>query len=204
MNKPDYVTALEAAYGAPSREAFGSAVFFARSKSADDLEKMALEKYRYFVGDLWERYGEAAWLGTWKKVYVRGAGAKHDIVAELRGIKDPDAAISVPMILDNFEGAGQAGSALSAAYDTPAVNDLQVFNLGDGGAMSGLLIAGRQDGNGELIFLVFLMDWDFLFAPRIPAPVYGNPCAYFLHTNRCAGKFRQSLIPADAVGWTKT
>ena len=35
---------------------------------------------------------------------------------------------------------------------------LRVYNLGDGGAMSGLLIAGRQEDTGETLFLVFLMD----------------------------------------------
>jgi hypothetical protein len=62
------------------------------------------------------------------------------------------------MILDNLEGAEQARAALSAVYDDPAITELQVYNLGDGGAMSGLLIAGRQNETGETIFLVFLLD----------------------------------------------
>ncbi len=44
-------------------------------------------------------------MGPWKEVYARQSDAQHDIVTELRGIQDPDAAISVPMILDNIEGA---------------------------------------------------------------------------------------------------
>ena len=50
-----------------------------------------------------------------------------------------------------------SSSALSAAYDGPAVTELRFFNLGDGGAMSGLLIAARRD-SGQATFLVFLMD----------------------------------------------
>jgi len=38
------------------------------------------------------------------------------------------------------------------------VTDLRVYILGDGGAMSGLLIAGRHNETGEAIFLVFLLD----------------------------------------------
>ena len=152
------VTGLEAAYGAPSQAGFGSAVFFARLKAADDLEKMAFEKYKYFVGDLWERFGQDAWMGPWRRVYARPAGAAPDIVAELRSLKDPQAAISAPMLLDNLEGAEKARAALSAAYDDPNVIDLRVFTLGDGGAMSGLLIAGRYHETGEAIFLVFLLD----------------------------------------------
>lgn len=155
--KPDYVTQLEAAYGAPSQAAFGSAVFYETAKATDSLEQMALEKYKYFVGELWERYGEDAWMSPWKKVYTRQTGTKHDIVAELRGIRDFDAALSVPMILDNIEGADKARAALSTAFDDPSVTELLAYNLGDGGAMSGILVAGWRS-NGETIFLVFLLD----------------------------------------------
>jgi hypothetical protein len=155
---PNTVTDLEAAYGGPSQAGFGSAVFYEHMKATEDLEKLALQKYRYFVGDLWERFGEDAWMGPWKEVYARRTDAKPDILAELRGIADPDAAISVPMILDNIQGADKARLALSSVYDDPALTDLRVYNLGDGGAMSGLLIAGRRDDTGEAIFLAFLLD----------------------------------------------
>lgn len=158
QTKPANVTDLEAAYGAPSQEGFGSAVFYQQLKTADNLEKMALEKYKYFVGDLWERWGDDAWMGPWKEVYARKPGTKYDIVDELRGIQDRDASGSVPMVLEVVEGAEKARAALSAVYDDPAVTDLRVFNLGDGEAMSGLLVAGRFEVTGEAIFLVFLMD----------------------------------------------
>jgi hypothetical protein len=157
--KPAYVTALETAYGAPSQAGFGSAVFYEQSvKATDDLEKLALAKYKYFVGELWERWGEDAWMGPWKEVYTRKPGAKPDIVAELRSIADPDAAISTPMILDVVQDAEKARAVLAAAFDDPAVTELRVFNLGDGGAMSGLLVAGRRAATGEGTFLVFLLD----------------------------------------------
>ena len=156
--KPAYVTALEAAYGAPSQAGFGSAVFYEQLKATDKLEEVALAKYKYFVGGLWERYGADAWMGPWKEVYVRPAGAKPDIVAELRGIKDADAQLSAPMILDDIEGADKARAALAAAFDDPAVTELRAFNLGDGGAMSGILVASRRGATEEATFLVFLMD----------------------------------------------
>jgi hypothetical protein len=155
--KPDYIIQLETAYGAPSQAGFGSAVFYEQKVAANSLEKMSLEKYKYFVGDLWERYGEDAWMGPWKQVYARQATTKHDVAAELRGIKDSDAAISVPMILDNIEGAEKAREALSTAFDDPSMTELLVYNLGDGGAMSGVLVAGHRS-NGEATFLVFLLD----------------------------------------------
>jgi len=156
--RPDYVTQLEAAYGGPSQEGFGSAVFWEPLPGDDDLTQAALSTYRTFVGRLWERYGEQAWLGPWKEVYARRAGVKPDVVAELRGIADRDAQLSVPMILEDIENAEAARAALSAAFDDPAVTELRAFSLGDGGAMSGLLVAGRRTPGGAATFLVFLMD----------------------------------------------
>lgn len=157
-NNPAYVTVLEAAYGAPNQAGFGSAVFYDPIGAGDSLTDAALAKYKYFVGDLWERWGEDAWMGPWKEVYARAAGAKPDIVSELRGIADPDASLSAPMILDSVDNAEKARAALAAAYDDPTVTELRVFNLGNGGAMSGLLVAGRRAETGEAIFLVFLLD----------------------------------------------
>ena len=61
------------------------------------------------------------------------------------------------MILDDIENAKEAKAALAGAYDAKVVVDLRTYNIGDGEAMSGLLIAGQRD-NGEVTFLVFLMD----------------------------------------------
>jgi hypothetical protein len=149
---------MEAAYGAPSEAGFGSAVFHEVLKGTDDLSQAAKVKYRTFVGQLWDRFGEEAWMGPWKQVYVRDPAAGPDIASELRGIVDGDARLSVPMVLENIEGADGARAALSAAFDDAEVSALRVFNLGDGEAMSGLLVAGRRGASGETTFLVFLMD----------------------------------------------
>ena len=152
------VADLEAAYGQPSQAGFGSAVFTEALDASDSLEQAALKKYQYFVGDLWERYGEDAWMGPWKEVYARPAGAEADIAAELRGIDDQSTALSAEMILDNVDNADAARAALSAVYDDPAVTELRVFNLGDGEAMSGLLVVGRRVESADATFLVFLLD----------------------------------------------
>jgi hypothetical protein len=63
------------------------------------------------------------------------------------------------MILDNIDNAENARAALSAAYDDPTVSEVWVFNLGDGAAMSGILVAGRRPRKkDEAILLVFLLD----------------------------------------------
>jgi hypothetical protein len=155
--RPDAVTALETAYGASSQAGFGSAVFYAPLPPTGDLAQAALAKYQFFLGDLWQRYGADAWMGSWRQVYTRPPGATHDIVTELRTIDDRDAASSASMILDNIDNAETARAALAAAFDDPAVTELAVFNLGDGAAMSGILVAGRHHDHGA-IFLVFLID----------------------------------------------
>lgn len=155
---PAYVADLQAAYGLPSQEGFGSAVFYEPQAGDADLTTLALAKYKYFVGELWERYGEEAWLGSWRQVYARPAETTPDIVAELRAITDADAALSAPMLLDVVENPEQARAALSAAFDDPATREVTVFNLGDGGAMSGVLVAGRRPATDEAVFLVFLLD----------------------------------------------
>lgn len=155
--KPSYISDLETVYGAPSQSGFGSAVFLEHVASAADLEKKALERYKYFVGKGWTSERESDWMSAWKKVYDRPSGAKADIVNELKSVTDIDARNSIPMILDNLSDPAAGKKALSAAYDDPSVSDLKVYNLGDGGAMSGVLVAGRRS-NGEAALLVFLLD----------------------------------------------
>jgi hypothetical protein len=156
--RPDNVIRLQAAYGPPSQAGFGSAVFLEPDTGGDDLTGAALARYRTFLGALWERFGEQAWLGPWRQVYARPGGTRGDIAAELRGIADPEARRSVPMLLDAIDNPEAARAALSAAFDEPAVAELRVFNLGDGAALSGLLIAARHATDGAAIFLVFLLD----------------------------------------------
>lgn len=155
---PPYAADLAAAYGPPSQAAFGSAVFYEPGVGDGDLPAAALAKYKYFIGDLWDRYGEEAWMGQWRQVYTRPAGGARDIVAELGALGDPAAAQSASMILDGVDNAAQARAALAAAFDDPAVSEVAVFTLGDGEAMAGLLVAGRRASTGEAIFLVFLLD----------------------------------------------
>ena len=124
-NKPTYVVTLEKAYGAPSQEGFGSAVFFEQLAKTDDLEEAAKKYYQHFVGDKWEEWGEETWMGPWKEVYVRDPKAKAEIEKELTGIKDSMVQMQVDMILNNIEDAEAAKKALSAAYDAVDVTDLR-------------------------------------------------------------------------------
>jgi hypothetical protein len=157
VEKPAYVAAMEKAYGPPGDAGFGSAVFFQVMTDKADLEDAAKKVYQHYVGKKWQERGAETWMGPWREAYRRQDGTKHAIVQELKGIKDPDVSQSIPMILEVVEGAADARKALVAAYDPPEAADVRVYNIGDGEAMSGFVLAGRRE-NGESTFLVFLMD----------------------------------------------
>ncbi len=157
MTRTDANLHLQTIYGSPSQAAFGSAVFCDRVAQAEDLGAAALTYYRHFVGAHWEQFGEDAWMSGWKPLHVRQAADRRGIVTELRGLTERDARASVELLLDTIDDPAAGQKALSAVYDDAAVENLEVYSLGDGAAMSGLLIAGR-DRSGDATFLVFLLD----------------------------------------------
>jgi len=154
--RPPYVIALETYYGPPSQSGYGSTVLF--TSPVEDrraLERLAKASYRFFVGALWDKWGEQAWMGRWRLLYERsGAG---NIADELRQLSDPAARASGDMLLNSISDSKEAQESLALAFDNADVQDLLVFDLGDGGAMSGVLIAARRQ-NRDAVFLVFLMD----------------------------------------------
>ncbi len=155
---PPAVTALTTLYGTPNQAGFGSAVFYDAIEPGSDLEPIALHYYQYFVGKLWEQFGADAWMSAWKQVYVRTNDAKPDIVAELRAIDDPLAAQFVPiLLLTETDDEARAQQALATVFNYPQVTDLRVYAIGDGAAMSGLLLAGYRT-NGEVTILLSLLD----------------------------------------------
>jgi hypothetical protein len=154
---PDY-TDLVNLYDTPSQAGFGSAVFDQLIEPGTDLEAIALRYYQYFVGKLWEQYGESAWMSTWKQVYIRPDRIQPDIVAELRAIADPLAAQYVPiLLLTETDDEDRAQQALATVFNHPQVTDLRVYEIGDGAALSGLLLLGSRT-TGETTILVSLLD----------------------------------------------
>jgi hypothetical protein len=84
-------------------------------------------------------------------------GSPRDIAAELRALTGPGLSSSADMLLEAAGDAGRARRALAGAFDAPDIEQLACYALGDDGAYSGLLVASRA-GDGDGIFLVFLMD----------------------------------------------
>lgn len=157
MTRSEAVAKLQALYGPPRQAGLGSAVFRDRVERAEDLEAAALKHYRYFLGKAWEQCGAEVWMGPWQRIYQRQAADRRDIVTELRSIADPAARSSVAMVLEAIPDPEAGRQALAGVYDDAEVATLAVYTVGDGAALSGLLIAGR-DRDGETTLLVFLLD----------------------------------------------
>jgi hypothetical protein len=96
-------------------------------------------------------------MTSWKQVNRRRPGDTHQIIAEMRAIADPNAALLMPLLLDDMEDAEAAQTALSDVYDDMTMVDLTLYTLGDGAALSGILVAGRRI-IGEATLLIFLLD----------------------------------------------
>jgi hypothetical protein len=83
--------------------------------------------------------------------------APRAIISELRSLNDSEARLSASLILDNIDEAEAGQRALVAAFDDPKIIELTIHKMGDGEAISGLVIAGRR-ANGETTFLVSISD----------------------------------------------
>lgn len=149
---------LERVFGPPSTSGFGSAAFRVPLPAAEDLESVARSTYRSFVGPLWDRWGEEAWMGPWAEVYVRPEGGEPDVLAELGSLHDPRVASSVSILWEGAEDPAAASKALRAAFDDDGVTRFALYSIGDGAAMSGLLLAGARAAEGEAVILTLLMD----------------------------------------------
>jgi hypothetical protein len=105
---------------------------------------------------MWQQSGPDNWLREWQMVYRR-ANNSQSIINELEAIGDPLVRMNAATMLEGAADPSTARSALQRAFDYPTLEDLQIFKLGDGGAMSGILIAGRRASN-EMAFVAFLLD----------------------------------------------
>ena len=155
---PSYAVELARVFGPPSQSAFGSSVFFipAAEQSAS-LEADANAKYRFFLGDSWERLGEQNWIDGWGEVYKRERGSSTGILAELQSLQDRAARQSAGLMLENQEDPETANKALVDAFDNAHVVELSIFKVGDGSAMSGIFVAAKITEAGSL-FLILLLD----------------------------------------------
>jgi hypothetical protein len=138
------IAALENIFGKATDAGFGSAVFHGATVAGDSVENKAVEHYKKFLGAKYNAEREQAWMSPWKNVFTRsnkGSG----IVSELASITDAEAKRSVPLFTEFTSEPEAAASALASAFDHEHVKDLAVFRIGDGEAMSGLILTTIYD-----------------------------------------------------------
>lgn len=149
---------LEAAFGGPSDDGFGSSVFRRSLGPGSELESIALDVYRYFVGVLWDRYGEDAWLAQWGEMDAQTAGGQASILDRLSSLPDPLVRSVADMLVNGGEDADSRQAALKTAFDKDQFSESRIYRIGDGEAMSGLIIAGANPKTVEAVFVAILMD----------------------------------------------
>lgn len=149
---PDAIEGLQRAFGGPNQSAFGSATFFEPKVDEASLEKEAFTKYQHFCGSTWTRFGEENWRAAWKLLYASDSDGGQGIITTLNNLNGLGIQSIISMLLE----APDAEIALVKSFEGGNVESLQIYSIGDGSAMSGILIAAqRVEGR---VFLLFLMD----------------------------------------------
>ena len=76
----------------------------------------------------------------------------------LQTISDEPTRSAADLFVNGAPDPAAARAALSGAFDRPVITDLQIYSIGDGEAMSGLLVAARDTEIGKAILVSFLVD----------------------------------------------
>jgi hypothetical protein len=136
------MTSLEAVYGTANDKGFGSTVYHEASLPGESISELARRHYTKFLGKQWNSSTEKRWMSVWKKVYERPGGAKKDILAELASVSDQNAQAAIPLLTELIENADAGKKALAAAFNHPDLSTLAIHTIGDGEAMSGVMVSG--------------------------------------------------------------
>lgn len=162
---PQYARDLMDFYSPPRQDAWGVTIFYERIQPEADLEEVALRQYKYFVGESCEESSPRLirWLREWKLIYQRTPDLEPNIRLELDAATsvaglDYDDRIANMLDYDYDEvGPYREPAVLAAGFNSPEVKDFQIYTLGDGEVMEGLLTIARRR-NGETLTLAFLDD----------------------------------------------
>lgn len=154
-----FITALENAFGKASNTGFGSTTLYSFPATALAPELQSLDHYKRFLGAKWLDTPDQTnrWLKPWKQVYVRPVGSPADIINELKQLQDADIKPSIGLLIEFPEQVEQAKIALTNAFNDQNIHHLAIYNLGDGEAMSGIMVTGLYS-SGLLLSVLAIMD----------------------------------------------
>ncbi|WP_017303671.1 hypothetical protein [Spirulina subsalsa] len=153
---PQYVQDLIDFYSPPS-EGAGVAIFYEVTSPGVDLEPVALRHYQNFLGQKWEQRLES-WMRSWKRVYKPTRDVKPDFVAHMTVsamlIGNDSLKWRQKFLKINYENYVQAYDVLNAGFDSPEVEDVRVYTIGEDEKIKGLLGISRRS-SGEILTLAF-------------------------------------------------
>jgi len=145
-------------YGSSYGELLGSGVFYDLLGPEVDLEQVAFEHLRKFVGPRYFEPNEDGWRNGWELLYRRPEGEPGNIVEEFEAVYDILERV-LHRFLNPLKGDDDqiAPQKLAIAFDTPEVTDLRIYQIHDEDILNGRLIISRRD-NGETTTLLFICD----------------------------------------------
>ncbi|MCW6034739.1 hypothetical protein K4A83_00405 [Spirulina subsalsa FACHB-351] len=158
---PPYAQDLMNFYSPPHQGAWGTVIFYEQIPSDAELEAVALAQYEYFVGGSTRDF--MIWRPQWKLIYERTPDCEPNIRVELdaatwvAGLDYEDRIANVLQYDYDSEGNFYEPKVLAAGFNSPEAQEFQVYTIGDGEVMEGLLALSRRR-NGETITLAFLKD----------------------------------------------
>lgn len=159
MDKPfnEIIEALESKFGKPNNNGFGSSVFYEISREEMNLDDIALEDYKLFMGDKWTENSTIDWMGGWQKIYDRQTDGEGNIIDKIKSITDPGARTSIPLLLEGAENATETHQPLMDAFNHTDIENVGIYKVGDGDALAGLMVTAKYN-NGEACTVITLMD----------------------------------------------
>ncbi|MDT9297307.1 MAG: hypothetical protein P5700_20020 [Arthrospira platensis PCC 7345] len=155
---PKYVSDLMELYGSSYGQLLDSGVFYDILEPEVDLEKVAFDHLRKFVGPKFFEPNELGWRRGWQLLYRRPEGEPGNIVKEFEDVYD-----ILERVLERFLnplGGNDYETAplkLAIAFDSPEVTDLRIYQVHDEDILNGRLIISRR-ANGETTTLIFICD----------------------------------------------
>ncbi|MEX6776199.1 hypothetical protein [Limnospira fusiformis] len=155
---PQYVSDLMELYGSSYGQLLDSGVFYDILEPEVDLEKVAFNHLRKFVGPRFFEPNEDGWRRGWELLYRRPEGEPGNIVKEFEDVYDIlERVLWVflhPLGENDYETAPQK---LAIAFDNPEVTDLRIYQIHDEDIFNGRLIISRRS-NGETTTLIIIRD----------------------------------------------
>lgn len=149
---------LQALLGPCAPVGMGDAVCHEPLAAGVPLETWARDKSLVLANKGWENFQPEMWRAQFRELYRRPESATGAITDELAALTGDNIELVIGNFLDNRDNAGELKQSLTAVFDAPAMSEVVVYRIGDGQALAGVLLVGRQRGKNEVTCVYHLWD----------------------------------------------